>query len=226
SYDLLEENREQQMYILRRKVDLALFTAWTAAIAAGQTTVLGTAGTDTVSISAPWKAAGRGFGLIWDAIDTAVVYWNRAEVDSMESDSVGRKFMVLPVELMNGFSNWMLDQKYSWDSLTEGVIGRASVGAEGMFRGRIKGVDMFVDSNVKVPSKATTNWEFYSGVRAAAKGNIRRLPGYTQIIEPSANQISDHPAHLLREAVDWGFLAITEGDLAGLNRKWQIDAAA
>jgi len=226
SYDILEETRSEQEYKLKRKLDSAFFTAWTGAIKAGQTTALGTSGTDTISISAPWQGAGKGFELIWEAIDTLAVTWDRSFVDSMESDSVGRKFMVLPVELMNGFANWMLNKGYSWDALTEGVISSASVGASGMWKGRIKGIDLFRDSNLAVPASASQNWKFYGGVRAAARGNIRRLPGYTQIIAPSANQISDHPAHLLREAVDYGFLAITKGDLKNLNRAFTIDAVA
>ena len=226
TWGILEAVRSRQQYALRRDVDSKLFKAFTGGIGTGATeqTKYGTAGTNYISRTAPYDVAGTGsYEYIWSAIRAFALKCERANVNSMESDSVGRKFMVLPPELFDGFTNWLLEQNFQWDALTSDLLEQGSVRGGGMFQGRLRGIDIFTDNNVAVPT-GSANWNFFAGVRASWRANIRRLPGYTQIFSPGENQISDHPAHLMREAIDIGWLEISKGDVAGLNHRFTIEA--
>lgn len=220
-----EETRSRQQYVLRRSVDEKLHTAWTAAIGTtGATQTLLGSGSDTISRTAPYTGAGDGYGLVYDALVAYSLKMERAGVYASESDSVGRIFCMMPPEFWVGFERWVLEQKYSWDALTEEMLVAGRSMAMGNFRRRLKGIDIFSDNNIAVP--ASGNWNFYFGVRDACRANVRRLPGYQQIFEPAVNQISDHPATLMRQAVDIGFLHISKGDLSSLNHRYIIRGAA
>lgn len=219
-----EETRSRQQYALRRSVDSKLYTAWNSAIGtgSGEQTTLGGA-SDTIARAAPYAGAGAGYGLIYDSLVAYSLKLERANVFSLESDSVGRAFVVMPPEFWVGFEKWMLEQKYSWDDLTEEMLVQGRRMGMGNFRKRLKGLDIFSENNIATP--ASGNWSFFAGVREATRANVRTLPGYLQIFPPEQNQISDHPAHLMRQTVDIGFLEITEGDLAGLNHRYIIRGA-
>ncbi|MXZ01456.1 hypothetical protein F4Y93_12740 [Candidatus Poribacteria bacterium] len=219
-----EETRSRQQYVLRRSVDLKLHNAWIGAIGtgAGEQTTLGGA-SDTISRTAPYDGAGDGYGLVYDSLVAYSLKMERAGVYATESDSVGRIFAKMPPEFWVGFERWMLEQKFSWDELTEEMLVQGRSMGMGNFRKRMKGIDIFSDNNIAVPTSG--NWSFFFGVRDACRANIRRLPGYQQMFQPTSNQISDHPATLMRQAVDIGFLAISDGDLAQLNHRYIIRGA-
>ena len=224
TWDILEGVRSRQQYELRREIDTKLYTAWTAGIGtnAAQQTTYGTS-TNAINRAAPYATKGTGtYEWIWNAVQAFAIKCKRANVDSIESDSVGRKFMVLPVELMVGFANWMLEQNFQWDALTNELLSEGSVRGGGMFQGRLLGIDLFTDNNIAVPT-GSADWNFFAGVRASWRANVRRLPGYTQIFSPAENQTSTKPAYLMREAVDMGWLEISSGDLANLNHRFVID---
>lgn len=228
-WDVTGQTRDRQDYVLRRDVDAKLFSAWTSGIGTGATeTVTLGAAADTISISGDYSGAGDAYELIFRAFERFRILCKRRNVDSMESDSLGRKFAILPIELVTGLERWMLDKDFHWDELTSQLLTQGQVNAMGMFERRLKGIDVYCDNNVTVPSGSGANdyWEFYMGVRPTWRANVRTLRGYTQVLEPSENQISDHPATLMRSTIDIGWLEISQGDLAGLNQRYRIRTAA
>lgn len=228
-WDVDSQTRSRQDYVLRRDVDTKLFNAWTSGIGSGaaEQVTLGAAA-DTISITGDYTGAGDAYEQIFRAFERFRILCKRRNVDSMESDSLGRKFAVLPIELVTGLERWMLDKDFHWDALTSQLLTEAQTNAMGMFQQRLKGIDIYCDNNVEVPTGSGNSdyWQFYMGVRPTWRANVRTLPGYTQVFEPAENQISDHPATLMRATIDIGWLEISSGDLAGLNQRYRIRTAA
>ena len=225
TWPVIEQTRSRQMYVMKRALDSKLYTAWTGGIGTGATeqTTYGAAGTNFVSRTAPYPQTGDADGAIYDSIVAYSLKCKRANVDSMESDSVGRKFMVMSPELFEVLVRYLKDEKLMWDALTEDLLVQGSVRGGGAFEGRLRGIDIFTDNQIAVPTGAA-NWQWFAGVRETWRANTRMLDGYTQIFTPAQNQISDHPAHLLRSTMDIGWLEITSGDLAGLNHRFVLHA--
>lgn len=224
-WPVAEQTRSRQMYQMRQSVDAKIFAAWIGGIGTGsaEQTTLGAAA-DTISRSNPLTTAGLGYELVYHALRAYSVKLERRGAFSLESDSIGRAFVVMPPEFWDGFEAWMLNKGYGWDELTEEMLVQGRTMGMGDFRKRMKGLDIFVENKIAVPSSG--NWNFYGGVRESWRANVRRLPGYVQMFEPAENQISNHPATLMRQAVDVGHLEITKGDLANINHRFIVRGSA
>ena len=142
----------------------------------------------------------------------------RVNANVAESESVGLAWSIMPPEIMQALMRYMKDSGLSWDVLTADLLRNNSVLAGRIqYRGRLKGIDLFSWNGISVPT-GTGNWTGLNGMREGAFANVRSV--VAQFFEPSVNQVSTMPAHLLRQAGDYAWV---EG-LEELFTAWTIEA--
>ena len=100
----------------------------------------------------------------------------------------GMPYAAMAPEVFAEFAKWFLEQKYSWDALTEDVIRNNSILQSGAFRGMVGGVPIFVTPACKKPSGdgATHKWVVQMGTTMANSVAVRPL--LTQYLTPQLNQ--------------------------------------
>ena len=190
-----------------QSIDTAIFSAFSSlTFGAAQQFSLGKAGTDFIATAAPHVGSGKGYGLVKDAIRAFSLYMfrnNAIQPGQLIGGTVGTPFMVMQPELLIGFSDWLVDQGYSWDTLTQsGLVGNSVLG-RGAYRGTLHGVELYSSNTMAVPA-TNKNWVFYGATDQVM--TVAQKPTFTQIISPMENQKG--PKWLLRTITRWGSVEI------------------
>ena len=209
-WPVLEQTRARQTYEMRRQIDRALWAAMLAGVASSDTTRIGTATSVYITPTFPYNVAGAAGKLIYDAVRQFALKCKVNKVDSNTSDNFGRKYMIMHPACFQALMDYMLDQKFSWDRLTENVLAQNTVLGGGAYEGRLHGVDILSYDGITAPTAGTTagtnDWPILCGVREAWRGAVR--PTIGQYFAPATNQITDNPAHIMRQAGDYGLLEV------------------
>ena len=209
----VERTRSRQTYEMRKEIDEAIYAAITAEIA-GETSTpnFEALGSNTNSISrTTGKAANAAAkALIYEAIDDFSLKLANMDVDG-DGDSVGQKYVIMRPTLFRIFREYMIDKGLSWDTLTADLLRNNSVLVGRGYQGRVLGIDVFSSTTVPAPSSTAgsnsaanrgRNHQILAGVRMGTAAAVRAP--IVQFLNPSENQVSAQPAHLLRQAGDYG----------------------
>ena len=172
--DILSRVRQSQAATMAaghpNSIDTILFTAFTGyTYSTAQTRTLGTATKDFIDFNEPYEGTGKGYRLVYDAIRAFELYLYRLNVldpGMLIGGEVGSPWMIMSPELMDGFVAWMADNNYHWDSLTSASLVNSSVLGTERFRGRLRGIELYVTNNFPVPGDR--QWKIYGGTNQCA----------------------------------------------------------
>ena len=201
----VEETRSRQRYAMRWRIDQAIHTTIRALTGVTDTTFGST--TNYIRRTSPFNPATTAAARIpQDILNSFDRQLQRSNANG-PGDSVGNRWCLMPPEIFDVFTDGLLEGGYGWDPLTEDLIRNNSVLVEQGYRGRYKGIDVFAFNGLSVPgSAATTRWGVTCGVQGAYAANVRAP--VVQYFTPEENQVTDEPAHLLRQAGDWGGVSL------------------
>ena len=224
-WPVAEQTRQFQAYAIRRYIDDQMLSRIFASVPSGSTSQLGTTGTDTISISAPYQAAGNIGALILEAIEAYILDLKIANaIDSAASTGgLGAPYCMMSPQVFKVLRKFLRDEKYDWDALTAETLQTMSLLGGGPFMGRLFGVDIMASNAPGLaPASASDPWNIYLSQPMIHIANIR--PQLTQIFSPAENQISEAPEWLARSVGEYAHLGI--GKFVALQRKYTIDAVA
>ena len=197
----VDRTRSRQVYDMRHQIDTAIYDA---VFAMPSSTITGGVSNATfVSRAAPWgyTIAGTAKHPVMEVIDRFSLAMFRADAIDGESSPTGQAgvpFMILQPELIASLRDWMRAEKLAFDPLTMELL-RDNPGMAGRgYIGNLSGVQLYSWNHLAIPV-GSNNWAAYAGITQAAAVGMR--PTLTQYFMPQDNQVSDHPAHLLRQAV-------------------------
>jgi len=222
-WPVVEQTRRRQVYVMRKAIDEGLYANILAGIASADTTRIGTATSVFLPRAAPYTPTGDVGELIFQIIEDYSLKLEMMDVNSPSSDGVGGKYIVMSPACFRALLKFMREEKYSWDPLTADILRENRIFAERGYRGRLSDLDIISWSGIPIPAAGTTagtnDWPIICGIRGAWRANVR--PTLTQVFTPETNQISDAPAHLMRQAGDYAALEIHGGLMHRYNLRTQ-----
>ena len=208
----MDRHRNRQSYAIAHDIDTAMYDA---AVALPSMTITGGAdGATFVDNSAPYDytiatgkrhpvAAGSG-------PDGAYCLSCQRRTCGCISNrtGAGTPALVIPPELCLSFSIWLEEKGLAFDPLTREILRDNPADFNGMdIAGRYHGVDIIGWNHIAVPT-GSNNWTGYAAIPEAYAVGIR--PALTQYWDPSNNQISGNPAHLIRSVADWAGVEVED----------------
>lgn len=201
--DLLNPLRASQMATMAagatNSIDRKLHAAFTGSNFTGQTATFGAAGTDFIARTGAYEGTGRGYGLVHDCIRHFFTYLQRQNAYDgtfIGGNGVGRPWVKFHPELHAGYSNWLAEHGFHWDTLTSAALVQGSVLSGETFGGRILGIDIYVSNNYTVPP-ANGMWTFHAGTTQC--WTLAFKAPYVRVLSPMENQ--DGPEWVLRQIV-------------------------
>ena len=214
-WNAVEETRQEQIAGMEDYLDQTIVTAIEGypSVSVHGGNGFGTAGTNFIApngtitgtgASLPKAAmdaiAARALGLNW--------YTNRRFKDP------GERWALLHPTIYNIFLTYLIEQKYSWDALTEnGLLRNAMPGGdgEGLMAFNYRGFRCYASPAVNAASSTQADrWTITAGLRAAVAANVR--PPLVQFFSPAENQTTA-PGWLIRQRGFYGIAEITDGFL-------------
>ena len=154
-----------------------------------QKVALGTAGTDFIPNTAPYKGAGRGYGLIHDGIGMWDLYMQRQNMRGTTiGGSVGENGIVMPPELFAGYRQWTIEQGYQWDTLTASVLNSGGILTGDRYMGSMFGIKFLTSNRYAVPTGtgAGGRWTFHAFTTSCFTFAMKSP--LVQILSPTVNQ--------------------------------------
>lgn len=212
-WDAVEETRTEQVEAMADYLD----TQVVERIEGYPSSLLGTLGTaGSIFISPDGVATGTGAaGLVKDAMDLIV---NRALRNNWFSTRTfkdpGPRWAILHPVLYSVFLEDLIEQKYSWDALTEGgLLRNAMPGGDDsdLMAFNYRGFRCMATPAANLASAtAADRWRITAGLRAAVAANVR--PPLVQVFTPQQNQTTA-PGWLLRQRGFYGMVDVEENFL-------------
>lgn len=220
-WPVVEQTRARQQYVMNQQFDHAIYGKVLAGIAAGDTKTVGTKGSISLSIAGVQQGAiGKA---IWDAIKAWNLTLETKNVNSVLSDAVGQKYVVMRPECYEALSDYFESADLHWDELTRDLLVNNTLLAARGFRGRLRGIDIISWNGITPPATAgdaaANQWPIVCGVAQAWKADVRAP--IVQVFTPETNQVSSNPSHLLRQAADYATLEIDGSLMRRLNVRSQ-----
>ena len=199
----VERTRRRQTYEMRKQIDKHIFDRISSDAKSGTVEVYGS-NANSINRETGRAANNNARGLPRQILLDYRTKLQRADVDG-PGDSVGQRYCVMAPEVFAVLLDDMEARQYGWDELTADLLRNNSILAGRGFRGRLYGIDVFSWTGIPKPTDGA-DWINICGVMQAQTSAIRAP--LVQYFTPEANQITDEPAHLLRQAGDVGHQAI------------------
>ncbi|MDE2876546.1 MAG: hypothetical protein OXQ93_13965 [Gemmatimonadota bacterium] len=209
----VERTRSRQRYELTRQIEHAVFGAITSSIAAEPSTPNHTGygnGDDYIDRMTGRASSDDALDLPYMILDDFSLKLEEANADG-SGDAVGTKYCLMNPVVFRALRDGINQKRYQWDVLTRDLLVANSVLAGIGYRGRLLGIDIFSWNGIPKPSGVGANtaadrdhnWQVLCGVREAIAADVR--PPLVQYFGPQENQVTSNPAHLLRQAGDYGY---------------------
>ena len=141
----------------------------------------------------PVVSGSAGFKAVYDAFWDFNVWMANNNISGPTTGATigggpGMPYAAMAPEVFKEFAKWFLEQKYSWDLLTEDVIRNNSILQSGSFRGMVGGIPILVTPACKKPTAdhADNPWVIQMGTTMA--NSVAMRPLLTQYLTPQMNQ--------------------------------------